>query len=133
MASPGFGIRQVFTIGAHVLQVVQSPVKVNDVPSAIAQPGVNFGDAIRRWPAVSQWAMDVGLAFQHFSNGDRVANRNRIPDQKYSRQSRSVLDPDHGWIGFTSRLFLGLLFGVIGSCGSRKKTSQQQAGRRDSY
>ena len=35
------GVAKVFTVGAHVLQIVKSPVEVNHVPFSVAKPCID--------------------------------------------------------------------------------------------
>lgn len=76
----------------HVLQVVQSPVEVDDIPMAIPQPGVDLGQAAGRRTTVGRNAMDVRFSFELLPHWYGVPDRDRIADQQDPGQIRVIHD-----------------------------------------
>ena len=60
---------------AHDLQIVQAPIKMDDIPALWAQPGVQLGQPIGGRTAILGDAMHIGFARQLLSHGQCVANR----------------------------------------------------------
>ena len=117
----------------HVAQVMQAEVEMNHVPLAGTEPLGEVRRAVLGRTTVGRDAMHVGLAGEFLTDGQGVADGNRVADEQHARQAGDVLDRGHRRIqslglrlGF-GRRFLGRrgLRGVGGEKGERGEGEKQ--------
>jgi hypothetical protein len=65
---------------------------VNNIPLLVAQVAVKLSEHLARVVAVDRRAMNIGLAFEQFTDRERVPHRNRVADEEHARQAGRVFD-----------------------------------------
>ena len=107
-----------------VLEVVQSPVEVNDGPSLRAEPVVDLAQALDRGFAVHGWPVHVGDLVQQSADVQRVVDRDGIPDQQDLRETGPARD------GLHRRMFDLVLHSrqSFGNRDQKRDWQKQQAG-----
>ena len=56
---------QILAVWAHVLEIVQAPVEMDDIPLGLADPSIDARQAARSRSAVGWDAVQVGFAFKN--------------------------------------------------------------------
>lgn len=117
---------KVATVFAHVLQVVEPPVEVDDIPllplAARLEPIFYAGQSFGCWATIGTGAVDVGLTFEEVSQMDGVADGNGIADEQDSGQAFHIGHLGHGPMGWA--LLLG--FCILGICGCAEKSEERE-------
>ena len=98
----GFGIGKVLAIGPHVFEVVEAPVKVDDVPffsfAAGLEPFIELLKSGGGGSAVGEGPVDVGLALEHGTDVDGVSDGDGVTDEENAREAFDVGDGSHGFV-----------------------------------
>ena len=97
-----FGIGKVLAIRTHVFEVVETPVEVDDVPlfsfTAGFEPLVEILESFGGGAAVGERAVDVGLAIEHGSDVNGVADGDGVSDEENAGKAFDVDDGSHGLV-----------------------------------
>ena len=101
-----FGVGEVLSLWAHVFEIVESPVEMNDIPllvlAASGEPFIDLLESFGCGAAVGERTMNVGLAFEHGADVDGVTDGNRVADEENAGEAIDVSDWAHWFV-----LFLG--------------------------
>ncbi len=83
----------------HELQIVQTPVEVNDIPAIRSEPVIQMRKTVARRSAVGRDAVHIGFAGEKFPDLQGVTYGDGVADEQYAGQLQIVSNRTHRSVG----------------------------------